>query len=452
MDLNVHQEALNSFEYNSTHNVSLMKKYWVIILISFYSINSHAQTAEQKYVEYLQTESCSSSKNSACLKLTSYMATRADGRRVKVDSVFDYIEKPNKHLFTPHFLLGYMRLLRNAYSAKPRYGNQLFNQIDFIISRAVNRNGALVWENQEGIAQGMEQAEFAAFFASAANTFKANADIKSAKGIMTYALKFIRSIDIQAGIKTGGVSSITTYCGCKTARLRPCYWFHSRGLGVEDAPGVRTVLNQHLHVINDILSLYLSVYESPELIAPQFGSPKEVLDFLENKAIGGLYQLAFSEGHKNHTAPNRPPNIKQFMNYKHGVKVKATPDHPDGNPLNYYRSYYEFNMSTGKGNNISPERTCHYHTHVLKMMADIKNLLDDNKEIFNATKEGWRLYEAMDALFAGKGEAIGMKESSHTIYQFYRSEAPAFKDRRENCDTDDSLSNDYQIFYKNLFD
>jgi hypothetical protein len=343
----------------------------------------------------------------------------------------------------------YLRKLREAYSANPKkYGDQLYNQIDFLVSKAVSRKGALVWENPEGIAQGMEQVEFANFFVTVASAFNRNNDSRTAKTIMTYALRLLRAIDMPAGVHTGGISSITTDCGAKKARERPCYWFLSRGLPIVEPtrPGARTVLNQHLHVILDLRRAYQNVNEIPDyLIDPEFGSRREVLNGIEDKAIGGLYQLAFSQGHKK-VAPTRPPNIMQFMKYRQ-QGGSPTPAELHVNRTSYYRAYYEFDMTTGKGLDI--RISCHYHAHVLNLMYDIDYNLEATKSIFldtSRSKNGWRLYEARDALLKGRGEHTGMKGSTSAIYQFYRG------NKSEDCPDGDPLSAEAAAWYKKLYD
>lgn len=409
-----------------------------------------SQSAIEKYEIYVQNNSCLAGKSVNCLERTSYTAIRSDGRKVRIDGVYNWKSSKNG-IFESHFLTQYIKLLRNAYYSSPEYGSQLYNQIDYLVSHSISRNGALVWENNEGIAQGMEQGEYAYLFASCAKAFEYHEDNKSAKGIMSYALSFFRSFNMVVGVRTGGVTSFGGYAGAKKARFRQAYWFHSRGLGIVDAPGVRTVLNQHLHAIRDLLALYVIVRESSNLIDPKFGALDEVLDEIEDKVIGGLYQLAFSNGHKG-ISPNRPPNINQFMNLKNGA-VRPTEKHPDGNKINYYWAYYEYNMKDGKGLNISDTATCHYHTHVLNLFAGIYSTLQNNKEIFQKTENGWRLFEAVNALTNGNGENIGLKGSTNAIYQFYKSESDFIKKRRENCpDNKEKLNNNAIEIYRKLFD
>ena len=413
------------------------------------------QTAEDIYLKYVQENIFSFFNQQNCLKPTQYIATRSDGRKVKVTGIYDWIgEGENKNLFQPHFLLEFMRKLRNAGEENPAYSNQLYNQVEYLISKAVMRNGALVWENPEGIAQGMEQAEYGDYFASVANIFKLHNDIRTARGFMSYSLLYFNSLNIQAGIRTGGVSSIRTNAGSGVNDLRPCWWFHSRGLAVTDAPGIRTVLNQHLHVIQGLLSACVNIHRSPDLIKPEFGSKETVLGYLTGKALGGLYQLAYTNGHRP-GFPLTPPNIKQFMKSETRT-VKPTPEQPDGNPLTYYWAYYEYIMSEDKGSNISPENTCHYHTHVLNLVASIKGIMDKHETIFRDLQVYTLLLNVVDELLKGEAtEPAGLPNSPHAIYQFYRSEGPAYKKRRQKCLSDkdeDQLSDEAIEFYRRHYD
>ena len=351
-------------------------------------------------------------------------------------------------LLLPHFLLEYMKLLRNAYGSFPEtYRTQLFNQIDFLVSerapaadaealRAVDRNGALVWENNQGVAQGMEQAEYAAYFGTVAAIYRAQGDVELARLTMTYALRFARSLDMQSGKHTGGVRSLDAYCGAKRVRFRLGHWFHSRGRGItEIEPVPRTVLNQHLHVVRDTLSLYLSVDQNKALVDAQFGTADEVLERLIDRAIGGLYQLAFSAGNTS-VQRSRPPNLSQFMQFVPG-------DMP------YYWAFYQFDLTTGQPSNITKANTCHYHMHSLQLLADIRKALSAKSEVFRSTEQGWRLYEAVDRLFAGAGEAVGQVGSTNAVYQFYKS---ALLHNTDHCGSQaPALSPDLKAYYQTTF-
>jgi hypothetical protein len=442
--------------------VSRMARITVMMAMFFLILHSWAQdenecwldkseSAPERYECYVNAHLCNEERTDGCLRETAFLATRSGGRQVLVRGVYSWHDSGLvQGMEYPHFLLQYMRLLRNAYNADPStYLNQLYNQIEYLVSDAHDRNGALVWENKYGIAQGMEQAEYAEYFSSVAGAYRNNGELKLARGTMDYALMLIRALDMPAGVHTGGVASGEFYCGSKRARFRPCCWFHSRGRGI-DLPGVQTVLNQHLHVIRDVLSMYLNVMNATDLVSPEFGTPEDVLDRLEDRAIAGLYQLAFTVGNTS-IQRSRPPNISQFMNFREQITVKPTAMDPSGNPKDYYWAYYEFDMNRGKGKNISHKNTCSYHTHTLKVMADIKYILD-SYPVFRNTANGWRLYEAMDALFQGKNEPTGMKGSVNAIYQFFHSERPVYKIRREGCYDCGSLSDRAYRIYSSLFD
>jgi hypothetical protein len=183
-----------------------------------------------------------------------------------------------------------------------------------------------------------------------------------------------------------------------------------RGVGVDTAgeDKIATVLNQHLHVIYDTLAMYTSVSGGPEPVPEEYGTAEDALARLEDRAIGGLYQLAFSSGN-NSAAPTRPPSLAQFMRRD---TRQASP---------FYFSYYRFDLSDRTFRDISAHKTCHYHTHSLKTMANIKSILDDNHTLFaeSPSGQGWRLYEAVDRLFASVGEPMGQVGSTHAIWQFW---------------------------------
>jgi hypothetical protein len=414
------------------------------------------------YWEYLSQNICSQSKPNECLEPTAYLATRSDGRQVKVEGVYrwradnmtwaDPDDVVRKHLL-PHFVLQYLRRLRNAYNQCPSgyYYAQLYNQIDYLVSQAATRESpahailpALVWENRYGITQGMEQAEMAAFLASAARVY-ASHGAREARGTMRYAFRAIESLFIPVGEHSGGVRSLVqTACAAKTARLRPCFWFHSRGVGIDtaDEDMIATVLNQHLHVINGTLAMYSEVSARPDLVPEEYGTAEEALARLEDRAIGGLYQLAFSRGN-NSAAPARPPSLAQFMRR-------------DPQTWPFYFSYYRFDLSDRQFRDISFKNTCHYHTHSLKLMADIKQTLDDNVALYanSPSGQGWRLYEAVGRLFAGAGEPRGQLGSTSAIWQFWLAQqvkytlvgCPRCKDKDGNpipCSDDESVADYY---------
>ncbi len=379
----------------------------------------------QEYFEYLSANKCSKGKDD-CLEKVDHVVIRSDGRRVRVSDIYRWRKaaylKYAKVL--PHFMLGYMRKLREAYRDDPTFGRRFYNQIDYLISKAVDRNGALVWENHNSYVQGMDQIEYAEFFATAAEVYREHGDRKTARGLMTKALLFARALDMQHGRKTGGIRSKVAFCGAKKVRFRPCYWFHSRGLGVVGNDRL-AVLNQHLHVVRDVLKLYMKVKNHGKLVSEQFGTHEQVLQRLEAHAIAGMYQLAFSGG-AIHSQPHRAPNIRQFMWFHDNATVKS-----GKNPIDYYWAYYGYDMPTDVPEKGSPAGSqCHYHTHTVKIMADIAILLRENEHVFRASRDGWRLYEALDELLARTDRS----DRTGAIYRFVLSErSEAIKIRRKRC-------------------
>ncbi len=387
------------------------------------------------------------------LERTSYVATRGDGRRVEVDGVYRWVDPDDTSgLLLIHFLVEYLKALRNAYAEHPaNYKDRLFGQIDFVVSDAVDRNGALVWENRFGITQAMEQAEYASLLASIARGYATAGDTKHATITLGYSLSAARSLDMTVGPRTGGVCSGQFYAGQKRARFQLASWYHSRGRGIEEA-GIHTVLNQHLHAVRDMVNLYVNLHAVAELIPPEFGEPNQVLDRVRRRSIAGLYQLAFSEGHKG-IAPTRPPNLAQFMRKRNRLRVKPSADHPDGNPLSFYWAHYGFDMRSGQPVDITEANNCHYHTHALEVFAGIVRTLERFRHLFDDTTDGWRLFEATDALLQGRGEPIGADQSTNAFYQFYRAEGDAYKRRRQGCPADAlKLSPEAIAVYRQRFD
>jgi hypothetical protein len=430
---------------------------------------SFSSPAVQSYYAYLNGTSseepalCTSDDDTDCLEPTSYIATRSDGRRVKVSGVYhwraagdtwgDYGFTPRKRLLV-HFLMGYLKKLRNTYDACPNFFTQVYNQVDFIVSDGVHHDGALVWENRLGVAQGMEQADMALIFMQMARLHEKHGYLKEARGTMGYALRAARAFFLPVGRHTGGVRSVNQdACAAKSARLRPCFWFHSRGRGIDtDATGeplVNTVLNQHLHVVRDSINLSLMARElahltPPDLLPPtyDFRTWLDWADLLEDRAIGGLYQLAFSGGHKA-VAPTRPPNLAQFMLLRNSGRFGGL----FGGGEWYYTARYNFDLLTGQALDITHRNVCHYQGHTLNLLADIWIILRDERYRLTAI-DGWRLSEAMDRLLQGGGEPVGLLGSPHALYQFYRTEDPHYRYGIWSCPTDaDRLTNkSYDVF------
>jgi hypothetical protein len=388
-------------------------------------------------------ELCTGAGDTACLEQTSYIATRSDGRQVRITGVYRWRAEGDTwgdHGFTPrkrllvHFLTDYLKALRHSYEGCDAFFTQIYNQVDFIVSDAIEHNGALVWENRLGIAQGMEQADMMAILVAIAEVHSLQGHTKEARGTMGYALRAARAFFKPVGPHTGGVRSVNQEaCAAKTARLRPCFWFHSRGRGIDTEatmePLVNTVLNQHLHVVRDTLELSVKVDALAHLIPADLPPPHFDFrtwmtwgDLLEDRAIGGLYQLAFSNGHKA-VAPTRPPNIAQFMR-RRGFAVGDS-------VIRFYTAWYNFDLLTGQRLDITHPLVCHYQGHELNILASIWTQLQLLGP--QLTDDGWRLFEAMIHLLRGGGEEVGLRGSKHAVYQFYRTEDPDYRYRLWHC-------------------
>jgi len=378
---------------------------------------------------YREANLCSSTRSAECLQRASYTATRSDGTHATVGGVFrwrgsraagwrdgDPLRTWWHQLLLPHFTLEYMRKLRNAYNAaaqqcdaatsccaeRQQLRRHLDDMIEFHLTDAqdaVGGNGApWAWENVYGVTQGMEQAEWAAFLASAAQTFEVSGESERATRTLRQALDTARALLVPVGPLTGGVRQrLENECGPSHENARPCYWFHSRGRGVDTVTrGERTVLNQHLHVVRDALVLHTLLGEMPDLLAAVTGEGRPSAADILDAAIGGLYQLAFSGG-PDDTESTRPPSIRHFMNRR-------------GTQVPYVWSHYEFAQALRTGTDISAERTCHYHFHTLEMLYAIAEHLDRERPRYqtgacfpDAHPEGARLYAAMDRMLARDG-------------------------------------------------
>lgn len=327
-----------------------------------------------------------------------------------------------------HRLLPYARQLRNAYATANRgseraaeCGEQLRSQIEHMLSAATMRDQALVWENEDGLAQAMEQSEYAHFLMSVAAAFHRHHRLELARRYAQTALRVGAALDLPVGVQSGGVRSTSTDCGDGSGRL--CFWFHSRGLGVSTPrTEAHTVLNQHLHAIRDSLNLYRLIRESTFLFATTGG--EQVANRILLRATGGLNQLAFSVG--NTIGDHRPPNIMQLMRRFEA----ATAD--ENAPRHFYWSAYEYDIQAGVPHDISIERTCHYHTHTLHLLATIAQWLASPPAMIPDSSRQ-ELERAMNHLLQGAGEAIGDARSVHAVYQFYRSEIDPELKRARGC-------------------
>ncbi|HJL19079.1 MAG TPA: hypothetical protein RMH99_25675 [Sandaracinaceae bacterium LLY-WYZ-13_1] len=323
----------------------------------------------------------------------------------------------------PHFLLSYVRSLRDEYGSAAR-GNerertcrtQLEAQLEYLRDAAVERQGALVWENEDGLAQAMEQAEYAHLWASVAVTLLRHGEPEAARRHVHTALRFAAALDRSVGLHSGGVRSETTSCG-DVAPARTCAWFHSRGLGIRtegDEP--RTVLNQHLHAVRDMLNLHRTLARAPELLPAD--EREAILRRILDRAAAGLAQLAFSDGWQP-GAP-RPPNAAQLMERF---------EEPAGT---FYWATYEFDLESGRPRNISLQRTCHYHRHSLELLSHVQRWLADPPPRVDEDARRALRYP-LERLLEGAGEPVGAPGSRHAFHQFFLSDTDPVLRRARGC-------------------
>ncbi len=401
--------------------------------------------AYHAYLSYVAAASCTGTAADDCLEPTSYVATRSDGRRVNVSGVYrwrlagDRWADPGSTVVKPrvlvHFMTEYLKKLRNAYEECPELYGKVYDQVDFIVSDGVRRNGALVWENAHGVAQAMEQGDMASLFAGLAGRHYDHGHVVEARGTLRYALEAARAFFLPVGVRSGGVRSVDeTWCAAKTARLRPCFWFHSRGRGVHEFTGAatkQTILNQHLHGVRDTLNLSVSLrgaaayFPTDVPLPPGHRAWSDWSDALEDRAIGGLYVLAFSNGHKA-VAPNRPPNLAQLMKRR-------------GSGSGYFTAAYGFNLDTGLAYDISRDMTCHYQSHSLSLLATLRQTSIGYLVAEQLTEQGWRIDEALNRLLESGTDFVGNPASTHALLQFYWSSFPGYFQTQWGCPADARL-------------
>jgi hypothetical protein len=367
----------------------------------------------------VQAELCTNAADDACLEPLVH-----EGQRV--------VRYRNRELWTdgrmpgPHFLVEHMRAVRNAYEAaspgatRDLCRSELVAQVDYLRGTLTARGDALVWENQEGIAQAMEQAEHAHLFASIAVVLEAQGQLDDARSITSTALALGRALDRTVGVRSGGVRSEPQPCTDGQTPSRQCFWLHSRGLGVsEGGGGPRVVLNQHLHAIADTLLLYQLIDEHPAILDPAEGERGAILAAILDRAIGALYQLAFGPGFQRPAGnrPARPPNLAQMVE-----RVETNGAAP------FMWVSYEFDLNEGRPRNISFRNTCHYHGHTLQVLANIVAWVDAHRTI--GGDAGRRLAIAIDHLLAPDGPVRAIVESESN---------PSIRNGARGCSGESSL-------------
>ena len=390
---------------------------FTLALFSKSAFGHTCAAAERQLVAYLQLNLCSDSTANRCLaSLKEELSPHVYYWRNGSESWKGQDGQTVQHLL-PHFLLSYLRRLRDFYSAcgLPKE-DQAWTQVEAITAQAQLRLASdmptsLVWENRYGYAQGMEQAEISAYLASLATVYQKHGKDDKALRLMRLALQMVEALSKPIGVNSGGVrSTIAEPCGNDIVRISSCFWFHSRGLSIDtdNEEHIATVLNQHLHVIYDVLLLYKTIHGGGAPIPPEYGPRAQLLARLEGYVAGGLGQLAYGRGNSART-PDAPPNMVQFMNRRQS----------DTRP--HYLAYYRFDMTTHKGRNIRWKNVCHYHTHVLTKLAHIKTLLDKHPEVFRSSPsgQGQFLYSAIESLFSGAGEPMGLIDAKAPVWQLW---------------------------------
>lgn len=313
----------------------------------------------------------------------------------------------------PHFVLNAARALRRAYvraargsSVERECGALLDSEVRYLRASLIDRDGALVWENEDGLAQAMEQAEWAHFFASLANAFEEKDRADEAASLRALALAMASALDRPIARGSGGVRSAARTCADPEGGPGPCVWFSSRGLGVPtEGSEPHWVLNQHLHAVLDSMHLY-------ETLPASFEEARRAA--LE-RAAAGVRALAF--GGWTSSDPQSPPSLEQLANHR-----EAPPDVVEGG--RYVWAHYEFDPSVGRATDISHERTCHYHAHTLQMIANIARWIEapSHSEALSTTP-GRGIVSAVSVLVA----------PGSIVHGWWRSESSASVRRHHGC-------------------
>lgn len=143
----------------------------------------------------------------------------------------------------PHFELPRLKKIREQYRRSEISLHALTTSIDNVLVKTVKRNNARVWENQRGIAQALEQSEYAAFLLSVSKLLASKKQKELSDYYENLSSEMALSFYLPAGIQTGGVST----------GKPDCKWYNSRGLSID--AGVSSVLNQHLIAVRNLYSM-----------------------------------------------------------------------------------------------------------------------------------------------------------------------------------------------------
>jgi hypothetical protein len=423
---------------------------WVGLAFSLFAKCALAQdcaNAAHRLATYQQSHACTTNAAYGCL---------APAERASAPPIYFWkngaenwktFDGQTVQHYQPHFLLTYLRHLRDVYTAcGPSSQDVALAQTEAVITQARTTSApgetpVLAWENRYGYAQGMEQAEMSAYAASLAAAYQKHGERDKAMHLMRLSLQMLESLSKPVGIHSGGVRSVVAEpCGNDTVRIPSCFWFHSRGLSIDTAneEHVATVLNQHLHVIYDVLLLYKTIHDGGVPIPPEYGTRAKLLTRLESYAAGGLGQLAFARGNSL-SFPDAPPNMAQFLN-----RQQSGAQH-------YYLAFYRFDIDAHRGKNIRWKSVCHYHTHVLAKLAHIKTLLDKHPEVFRSTPsgQGQFLYSTVESLFYGAGEPMGAMPTKALVWQLWQ--AHRVKHALANCPVCDGAACSSEEDYVNTY-
>lgn len=344
----------------------------------------------------------------------------------------------------PKPLLPYMRLLREAYRADPqRYAGHLDDMIEHLLADTTRRGRVNAWENPYRITGAIEQSEYGAYFASVAELHASLGDDARAGEAITLGLDAIAALAAPVGPETGGVRAAPTQtCGQTASRKRPCYWFHSRGRGVAHGPEPQMVLHHQLRAVRDALFVYLAVRDLSPLVSDARAEEAALID----SAVGGLYQLAFSPGN-DADRPWSPPNM---------LDMRRWTKPPVGE--SYHWSHFSFARdwdpvagAGGAGVGADIASSCQYHLDVLELSAVIGRLLQGNRGQLADEADGWRLFEAMEALLAFDArDLFGAPGSPFALYQFFLTAMHPGSMQAEGCTR--ALSGDAIEFYAEAFE
>jgi hypothetical protein len=425
---------------------------------------STISTESQAIYDYMLENSClRKSKNDideeGCLENQKFHVIRKGGRGVNVHHVYRWKfsdDPPSKPLY-PHFLLGYLRLLRNAVATGDSecchidpWGNMQSNysclslledQLKYMESKADKPGDLIVWKQGTQYPTAMVQAEIANIYMSIAITLKDKGYDDAAYDLFVKGEKIAASLDLIQAPDNGGVrSKLYPYLGGEG------WLYHS-----SERNGQKFALNQQAHVIRDAIYFYYHYNLFMEKLDQQMSDSKRIK--LMNRFLKPL-QLLASEDHSD------VPNLLCFM------------DRKSVNGFNYYWSFYRINPCDLSGEYIKHERNCSYHKHSLDVFNGIftafKINSKKNRRLFNflnyetnsehqnmLVKINETFERLLDARRGPHGqrhvESIGKKDSNNALFQFFLSETDSRAKKDANKCSHDDLAEEVYNNYKTFF-